>query len=410
MSDFNEIHRNFSLTLSRYKPYVNPDLQRLSSVCCILLVTMSSVLLRSQSLLSSARFINFDPSNPVEAAETQTVDVNYTIIILIGCIFTPFAVALKLHHVLLACFTLLKKRRMRRKQHGHFFTGALSATTCKVDLESKTHAASLSEDMSSVGSTTAVADAPSVRSQSAHGNHEFSAQASSVLPASPATSHASDNAFPTTGVFQEVVAPPRSRSRVANEPSRGLHTRIARQLRARPVPPPVSILSVASRVASGAAASPAVSHASDNDILTPGVFQEVASASGNVFSAQALQHNVDLIVPERFGGMKSTQSEASAEHLCDPVDIDLTEYNDCGDDASSIRTIFFRRPKSFQLHQNRAEAFVVHLGDTISSPSEAASSAFARPGALRIDVLDALDDLSTSLPVVTAAEADAATS
>ena len=77
---------------------------------------------------------------------------------------------------------------------------------------------------------------------------------------------------------------------------------------------------------------------------------------------------------------------------------------------SSIRTIFFRRPKSFQVHQNRAEAFVVHLGDTISSPSEAASSAFARPGALSIDVLDALDDLSTSLPVVTAAEADAATS
>jgi hypothetical protein len=254
---------------------------------------MSSVLLRSQSLLSSARFINFDPSNPVEAAETQTVDVNYTIIILIGCIFTPFAVALKLHHVLLACFTLIKKRWMQRKQHDHLFTGVLSATTCNITLQNETQAVSFSEDMSTV------ADAPSVTSQ---------------------------------------------------------------------------------------------------------------SASGNIFSAQAPQHNVDVIVPERCGGMKFTQSEASAEYFCDPVDIDLTEYNDCGDDASSIRTIFFRRPKSFQVHQNRAEAFVVHLGDTISSSSEAEYSAFARPGLLRIDVLDTSDNISTSLPVVTAAEADAATS
>lgn len=253
MSDFNEIHPISSLSLSRYKPYVNPDLQLLSSFCCILLVTMSSVLLRSQSLLSSARFINFDPSNPVEAAETQTVDVNYTIIILIGCIFTPFAVALKLHHVLLACFTLLKKRWTQRKQHGHLFPGVLSATTCNVTLQNETQAASFSEDMSTVHFSKIVADAPSVTYQ---------------------------------------------------------------------------------------------------------------SASGIVFSAQDPQHHVDAIVPERFGGMKFTQSEVSVEHLCDPVDIDLTEYNDCGNDASSIRTIFFRRAKSFQVHQNRA----VHLGDTISSP------------------------------------------
>jgi hypothetical protein len=232
VSDFHEIQCVSPLTLSRYKPYVDPDMQRLSSVCCILLVTMSSVLLRSQSLLSSARFINFDPSNPVEASETQTVDVNYTIIILLGCIFTPFAVALKLHHSLLACFALLKRYwivRMQLKQHGHLVTGALSATTCNVDLQSEIQAVSLSEDASSVdflgifvGSTTIVADAPSVRSQSAYGNHEFSAQASSVLSASPATSLASDDASPKTGVFQEVAAPPRSRSK----------------LRERPLPPP----------------------------------------------------------------------------------------------------------------------------------------------------------------------------
>jgi hypothetical protein len=91
-------------------------MQRLSSVCCVLLVTMSSVLLRSQSLLSSARFINFDPSNPIEAAENQSVDVNFTIVILVGCIFVPFAVALKLHHILQTCFTLLKNRWTQRNK------------------------------------------------------------------------------------------------------------------------------------------------------------------------------------------------------------------------------------------------------------------------------------------------------
>ena len=126
--DFDEMQRRFSLIFSRYKPYVNPDMQRLSSVCCILLVTMSSVLLRSQSLLSSARSINFDPSNPIEAAENQSVDVNFTIVILVGCIFVPFVVVLKLHHILQTCFTVIKNRWMQRKQrvyiHGRIVKGA----------------------------------------------------------------------------------------------------------------------------------------------------------------------------------------------------------------------------------------------------------------------------------------------
>ena len=119
MSDLSELRCFFPLTFARCKPYVNPDMQRLSSVCCVLLVTMSSVLLRSQSLLSSARFINFDPSNPIEAAENQSVDVNFTIVILVGCIFVPFAVALKLHHILQTCFTLLKNRWTQRNKPTH---------------------------------------------------------------------------------------------------------------------------------------------------------------------------------------------------------------------------------------------------------------------------------------------------
>jgi hypothetical protein len=293
VSDFNDMQHVLSLTLSRYKPFLHRDMQRLSSVCCILLVTMSSVLLRSQSLLSSARFINFDPSNPVEAAETQTVDVNYTIIILICCIFVPFAVALKLHQIFLACFTLLKKLWIQFKQHGHLFTGALNATACNINLSGKIQVARLSEDMSTVRSTKKVADAPHVRSQ---------------------------------------------------------------------------------------------------------------SVSENAFAAQTPYHNVDAIVLERVG-VNVTPWQASPEHTCDPVDIDLTEYNDCGDDASSIRKIIFRRPKALQVHRNKDEAFVVHIDDTIFTPSDA-SPAFALSHSLRIDVLDALNDRSASLPVVTVAEAD----
>jgi hypothetical protein len=39
-------------------------LQQLATVCSFLLVLMSAVLLRSQSLISSARQINFNPQRP----------------------------------------------------------------------------------------------------------------------------------------------------------------------------------------------------------------------------------------------------------------------------------------------------------------------------------------------------------
>jgi hypothetical protein len=142
---------------------------------------MSSVLLRSQSLLSSARFMNFDPSNPVEAAENQTVDVNYTIIILLGCIFTPFAVALKLHHILLACFAQLKMLLMKWKQDRHLFTDTLSATTRNVDLQIESQAVSLSEDMSPANFTATVSDAPYKTPKSSCGSHVCSEQAPQYL-------------------------------------------------------------------------------------------------------------------------------------------------------------------------------------------------------------------------------------
>jgi hypothetical protein len=49
---------------SRFQPYQNRDLQQLATVCSFLLVVMSAVMLRSQSLISSARQINFNPQRP----------------------------------------------------------------------------------------------------------------------------------------------------------------------------------------------------------------------------------------------------------------------------------------------------------------------------------------------------------
>ena len=103
------------LTAIRYKPFANPDMQRLSSVCCFLLVTMSSVLLRSQSLLSSARPINFDPSSPNHAADTLPFDVRLTIFVILACIITPFIILLKPHCILKAFVLMLKSCWVRRQ-------------------------------------------------------------------------------------------------------------------------------------------------------------------------------------------------------------------------------------------------------------------------------------------------------
>ena len=96
------------LTAIRYKPFANPDMQRLSSACCFLLVTMSSVLLRSQSLLSSARPMNFNPSSPNQAADTLPFDVRLTIVVILACIITPFIILLKPHRILQVFVLLLK--------------------------------------------------------------------------------------------------------------------------------------------------------------------------------------------------------------------------------------------------------------------------------------------------------------
>jgi hypothetical protein len=91
-------------------------MQQLSSICCVLLVTMSSVLLRSQSLLSSARPINFDPLSPNQQAETLPFDVRLTIIIILACLIAPFVFLLKLHRSLGMLVLLLKSCKLRLQQ------------------------------------------------------------------------------------------------------------------------------------------------------------------------------------------------------------------------------------------------------------------------------------------------------
>jgi hypothetical protein len=74
----------------RFKPYSNPEMQRLSTRLCFLLVALSSVLLRSQTLLSSARNINFAPDEPDQAADRIPFDVQVSIFIIASCLILPF--------------------------------------------------------------------------------------------------------------------------------------------------------------------------------------------------------------------------------------------------------------------------------------------------------------------------------
>lgn len=97
-----------------FKPYADPDLQHLSTKCCLLLVTISSVLLRSQTLLSSARTINFDPTEPDQAASTVPVDVQVCIFVILSCLVLPFVWLVKPFEGLLACILLVRQKCSRR--------------------------------------------------------------------------------------------------------------------------------------------------------------------------------------------------------------------------------------------------------------------------------------------------------
>ncbi len=79
----------------RFKPYSDPDMQRLSTRLCFLLVALCSVLLRSQTLLSTARNINFAPANPDQTADTTPVDVQISIFVIASCLILPFVFLVK---------------------------------------------------------------------------------------------------------------------------------------------------------------------------------------------------------------------------------------------------------------------------------------------------------------------------
>ena len=81
------------LSSFRFRPYARNDLQRLSASCCLLLVALSSVLLRSKTLLSSARAINFEPANPDGTADQLSLDVALSIVIILACLVFPLIVS-----------------------------------------------------------------------------------------------------------------------------------------------------------------------------------------------------------------------------------------------------------------------------------------------------------------------------
>jgi hypothetical protein len=80
-------------------------------------VALSSVLLRSQTLLSSARAINFEPSNPDSAAEELSVDVELSIVIILACLIFPLIVLFKPFGFVITCLSFIKMRLQRSCFH-----------------------------------------------------------------------------------------------------------------------------------------------------------------------------------------------------------------------------------------------------------------------------------------------------
>jgi hypothetical protein len=86
----------------------------------MLLVALSSVLLRSQTLLSSARSINFEPTDPAETANTMSVDVQVSVFIIMACLVLPLIIVLKPFGIFRTLFSLIKNSRgQARKRHKH---------------------------------------------------------------------------------------------------------------------------------------------------------------------------------------------------------------------------------------------------------------------------------------------------
>jgi hypothetical protein len=78
-------------------------MQRLSTRCCFLLVAVSSILLRSQTLLSSARTINFAPTEPNQPAPVMTLDVQVSVFIIIASLVLPLVWLVKPFDWLYSC-------------------------------------------------------------------------------------------------------------------------------------------------------------------------------------------------------------------------------------------------------------------------------------------------------------------
>jgi hypothetical protein len=89
-----------------------------------MLVAISSVLLRSQTLISSARPINFDPKAPNLTAESLPFEVQLSIWIILACITMPFVVLFKPISMLQTCLMALKlcwlKLRQSKERRAHF--------------------------------------------------------------------------------------------------------------------------------------------------------------------------------------------------------------------------------------------------------------------------------------------------
>ncbi len=98
------------------------------------------MLLRSQTLLSSARAINFEPSNPDSAAEELSVDVELSIVIILACLIFPLIVLFKPFGFVITCLSFIKMRLQRSCFHSEVdidqYSGMMSSRAEQTVVES----------------------------------------------------------------------------------------------------------------------------------------------------------------------------------------------------------------------------------------------------------------------------------
>lgn len=136
------------------------------------------MLLRSQTLLSSGRAINFAPASPDETADVIPVDVRISASVIIACLTLPLFVVMQPFAFLLTCTSFIKNYCARTCKRAKIVDcnrqvgdgdetslgGEKGVAAVKVDLQTTTDTASGDHSRDAVASAPSVAEGSDISS------------------------------------------------------------------------------------------------------------------------------------------------------------------------------------------------------------------------------------------------------